>query len=696
MKSEIKKIQMTWKQKIDLLVPYVKKKVIEQIKAVALIIIYLVLFQTLILGIAIAEAGLIASGIAIVVFGLAFFMEGLFLGLMPLGEVIGVKLPQKSGLFVILVFSFILGVGVTFAEPAIGVLKAAGAFVKAWDAPLLFLLLNKYSNYLVYAVGIGVGMAVVSGMLRFIYNWSLKPFLYGGVVILTALSIWAEFNPNLRYVIGLAWDCGGVTTGPVTVPLVLALGIGISRIVSKGSSELSGFGVVTLASLFPIFTVIICGTLFLNKVPVPTVEKLFFTDPSIQEKSKYLFVSDIEYKGYALKNASPETLITLLGGKEQMLDFIEKIKNTDSMRKIIFGSEDIAVFERWLIDNGTQEQKLKVFGNIENINNTVKKYFFTEQKFLNVNDLITRNFFASMQAIIPLVIFLIIILMIILREKLPQPDEVFLGVVFSVIGMLLFNIGIELGLAKLGNQVGSKLPSSFKSIELVESKKIITNFDESVMQTAITPSGEKEKIFYIKNNNQYERVPYKNTEYDPISKTYIYTPIKSPMFGVEKSFGGYLIAILFAFVMGYGATLAEPALNALGLTVEELTVGTFKKSLLMQTVAIGVGIGISAGLAKIIWNIPLIWILVPPYAILMYLTKVSSEEYVNIGWDSAGVTTGPITVPLVLALGLGIGNQINVVEGFGILATASAFPILSVLSVGLYVNYKRKKMQATE
>ncbi|HPN32379.1 MAG TPA: DUF1538 family protein, partial [bacterium] len=117
--------------------------------------------------------------------------------------------------------------------------------------------------------------------------------------------------------------------------------------------------------------------------------------------------------------------------------------------------------------------------------------------------------------------------------------------------------------------------------------------------------------------------------------------------------------------------------------------------LLMQTVAIGVGAGIAAGLAKIIWNIPLVWIIAPPYALLIYISKISSEEYVNIGWDSAGVTTGPITVPLVLAMGLGVGNQINVVEGFGILASASVFPILAVLSVGLYVNYKRKKMQET-
>jgi hypothetical protein len=136
--------------------------------------------------------------------------------------------------------------------------------------------------------------------------------------------------------------------------------------------------------------------------------------------------------------------------------------------------------------------------------------------------------------------------------------------------------------------------------------------------------------------------------------------------------------------------MAEPALNALGLAVEEITVGTFKKTLLMQAVALGVGVGITLGVMKIIWSIPLVYLLAPSYTLLLFVSKLSTEEFVNIGWDSAGVTTGPVTVPLVLAMGLGIGTQVGVVEGFGILAMASVCPILSVLSVGLSVTRKRK------
>lgn len=115
-----------------------------------------------------------------------------------------------------------------------------------------------------------------------------------------------------------------------------------------------------------------------------------------------------------------------------------------------------------------------------------------------------------------------------------------------------------------------------------------------------------------------------------------------------------------------------------------------KKSLLIQSVALGVGAGIMLGVAKIIWNIPLFWLLGPLYLLLLLVTRFSTEEFVNIGWDSAGVTTGPITVPLVLSMGLGIGAQVGVVEGFGILATASVCPILTVLGMGIVVNYRRK------
>lgn len=656
-------LKITANQKIGLLVPYIKKRIMAQVQAVALIVIYLICFQTIVLNIAISEAAIVATGISVVVLGLAFFMEGLFLGLMPLGEVIGIKLPQKTKLPTILTFAFILGIGATFAEPAIGILKAAGVYVKAWDAPLLFLILNKYSNYLVYSVGAGVGIAVLFGMLRFLYGWSLKPFIYILVGLLSAFSVWALFEPNMKFLTGLAWDCGAVTTGPVTVPLVLALGIGICRIASSGTSESSGLGVVTLASLFPILAVLSLGAFYLHHVPQPMEEAKFFAGEN-RSKVLNLFNDKNEMIGYALQNAQANSQIALFdGSQEKMLEFIGKLKTDPILRKAVLGKE-----------------ALTNYSCVKNIQTSPV-------------DVLLRNGKAAVQAIIPLTIFFFLVLFLVLRDKLPRPDEIILGIILAVVGMGLFNVGIELGLSKLGNSVGSNIPSSFTKISLINERQTIINFNEDIVQTAIKPNGEKEKFFYANIKNEYVPIPFVQSAYNASNKQYIYTPTKGPLFGEEKGILGFFVVLLFAFIMGYGATLAEPALNALGVKVEELTVGTFEKSLLIQAVASGVGIGMLLGVVKIIWNVPLVYLSIPPYLLLLIITKISTEEFVNIAWDSAGVTTGPITVPLVLAVGLGIGKQVNVVEGFGMLSLASVCPILAVLTVGLYVNKKRKAMR---
>jgi hypothetical protein len=142
---------------------------------------------------------------------------------------------------------------------------------------------------------------------------------------------------------------------------------------------------------------------------------------------------------------------------------------------------------------------------------------------------------------------------------------------------------------------------------------------------------------------------------------------------------------VFAFIAGYGATLAEPALNALSQTVEDVTAGAFKKWLLAQAVAVGVGLGLAVGLAKIIFDWPITYLVIPGYLLLALLTLLSDEKYVNIGWDSAGVTTGEITVPLVLAMGLGVGVAVGVPDGFGMLTMASIGPILTVLVLGMFI-----------
>lgn len=610
-------LQLGFRDSLKILMPYVREIFFEQFRNVWFIIVYLMLFQTLILNLPIVFASMIMLGVVIVIIGLMLFMEGLRLGLMPLGETIGAVLPRNSPLKLILAFSFFLGIGVTFAEPAIGVLRLAGAGIAAHQAPLLYSLLNDFPDQLVTAVGIGVGFAVMLGILRFFFAWSLKTLVIPLVLTLLGLSIFMYQDPILRPILSLAWDCGAVTTGPVTVPLVLALGIGVCRIVGDDQTSNAGFGIVTLASLMPILAVLLLAL-------------VHFYNNDYYGQSNYISEHSIEDSKIPLEQDAIDTPREHFT-EDELKDFINNGFVPKNHRLRFSGGNARLENGRIVLDDPTLiiEKKPDIRTRvIEDTQWDPKKNVWHELR---------SAFLLSAQAIIPLCLFLFLTLWWVLPDKPRIDTELKIGLAFSVIGMTLFILGISLGLTPLGQQLGSNVPGTFATI-----------------------------------------IPW---GMDDIAK---------PLF--ESTVIGKLVAVLFGFLLGYGATLAEPALNALGKTVERITVGSFRKRLLMQSVAIGVGLGIAMGVYMLTHNIPLMFFLIPPYLLLIVLTLLSSEEFVNFAWDSAGVTTGPITVPLVLAMGLGIGNNIpGVMDGFGILALASVGPIITVLTVGLLVSRARQQ-----
>ncbi len=611
---------------LRLLLPYVLRNLREQLRAIWFIVVYLLLFQILVLGLPVVHAAMIGIGIGIVALGLMFFMEGLRLGLMPLGETIGAVLPRHSSLGVILGFAFLLGLGATFAEPAIAVLRSAGAGVHPEQSPLLYSLLNDFSAQLVAVVGVGVGLAVVLGVLRFFLNWSLKTLVLPLVTLLCIITLYAHNHGALQPVLGLAWDCGAVTTGPVTVPLVLALGIGVCRIIGDGDSGHAGFGIVTLASLFPVLAVMLLGIWHVERQDYygqPHYAGTLLSAAADSADRSGSGAAHIADTPVAASGFDVTDLETLLAQGRPPADYRLRFQ----------GGEPVLVDGRielrgatLVLEKGRERQARLLDGQ-------------NWDPALALRDEIAAGISGALRAVLPLCLFLLLTLRLILPEPLRNRNEIMIGIGFALVGMGLFLLGIRLGLTPLGSQLGSNVPLSF---------------------AALTPWGGEGLL--------------------------------PPLF--ESTTLGKLVAAVFAFFLGYGATLAEPALNALGATVEKITVGAFRKSLLMQTVAIGVGAGIALGVVKIAFNIPLEFLLIPPYVLLLLLTAISSEEFVNFGWDSAGVTTGPITVPLVLAMGLGIGANVpGVTDGFGVLALASVGPIISVLSVGLLVTRARRAEQ---
>ncbi len=619
MKNTKSHIDLSLSEKLNILWPYIAENFLAQLKSIWFIVAYLAVFQVLVLGLPIVYTAMISVGIFIVILGLMFFMEGLRLGLMPLGETIGAILPRNTPLWGVLLFAFILGLGATFAEPAIAVLRSAGAGVRAEQAPLLFSLLNDFTGELVSVVGVGVGIAVLLGVLRFYRNWSLKLLILPILSLLIVLTLFANAIPELKAILGLAWDCGAVTTGPVTVPLVLALGIGVCRILGDGDTSNAGFGIVTLASLFPILAVLLLSFYhFVNNDFVGAENyrggyEFVLDEPRENDRTQALFVdqnavfSVPEFKAY-------------LSTGELEADYMVEYRGGD---KQLVNGEIVLTDAQIVLKKSSPPTPALLSDEIWNPEVSIG------------NDLRT-SLFSSVRAIIPLSLFLLASLWLIMylnKERLKISQEIIIGLAFALIGMTLFMLGLSLGLTPLGSQLGGNIPTAFASL---------------------TPWGAEQG------------------------------GVVEAKFSSEHT--GKLVAVIFAFFLGYGATLAEPALNALGNTVEKVTVGAFKKSLLMHSVAFGVGLGIAAGVTKIAFNLPLVNLLIPPYVLLLVLTCISSEEFVNFGWDSAGVTTGPITVPLVLAMGLGVGAAVpGVSDGFGILALASVGPIITVLTVGLIV-----------
>ena len=119
-----------------------------------------------------------------------------------------------------------------------------------------------------------------------------------------------------------------------------------------------------------------------------------------------------------------------------------------------------------------------------------------------------RNFVSAIRAIVPLTIFLLALLYFVLREKLRRADEIFLGLTFAIIGMTIFGGGIELGLAKMGDQVGSNLPVSFTEMEVPGGQRLIRGFDESLVYQSLTPKGETEEFFFLNENGKPAAIVY--------------------------------------------------------------------------------------------------------------------------------------------------------------------------------------------
>jgi hypothetical protein len=216
------------------------------------IILVIAVFQLLVLRQPFPELLNVIVGLMLVILGLALFILGLEIGLFPIGEAMAVAFAYKGSLFWLLLFGFGLGFSTTIAEPAlIAVTKEAaavaanGKFIGSDPASMA-----SYALGLRITVALSVGVAIVVGLIRILKGWPVHFLIIGGYVVVMIMTVFAP-----KEIVGIAYDSGGVTTSTVTVPLVTALGLGLSETVPGRNPALDGFGLIAFASVFPMMTV---------------------------------------------------------------------------------------------------------------------------------------------------------------------------------------------------------------------------------------------------------------------------------------------------------------------------------------------------------------------------------------------------------------------------------------------------------
>jgi Protein of unknown function (DUF1538) len=234
------------------------KSLLDSLRDLAPIILVIAFFQLVVLQQPIPDLAGLLGGTLLVTLGLTFFINGLEMGLFPIGESMAQAFSQKGSVFWLLLFAFTLGFSTTVAEPALIAVAAEAAKVAANGGMIESSkqAMQSYATGLRLTVAISVGIAIVIGVLRILKGWPIHYLIiggYAGIVIMTA------FAPSS--IIGIAYDSGGVTTSTITVPLVTALGVGLASSIRGRNPMVDGFGLIAFASLTPMIFVMGYGML---------------------------------------------------------------------------------------------------------------------------------------------------------------------------------------------------------------------------------------------------------------------------------------------------------------------------------------------------------------------------------------------------------------------------------------------------
>jgi len=223
----------------------------EVIIALIPLIILVIIFQVFFLRLPKEYLLNIIKGLFLTFIGLSLFLQGVKMGFLPAGEAMGFALGSKSYNWIIIPIGFVLGFVATFAEPAVRILNYEVEKVSSGYIPQQIML---------YTLSLGVGLAVALSMARVLFGLPLWYFIVTGYILAFILI---RFSNDTF--ISIAFDSGGVATGPMTVTFIMAFVIGISKSIESRDPLLVGFGMIAFVALTPILSVLLLGLIYRRK-----------------------------------------------------------------------------------------------------------------------------------------------------------------------------------------------------------------------------------------------------------------------------------------------------------------------------------------------------------------------------------------------------------------------------------------------
>jgi len=241
----------------------------------------------------------------------------------------------------------------------------------------------------------------------------------------------------------------------------------------------------------------------------------------------------------------------------------------------------------------------------------------------------------TLRDIAPIIIMLLFFQFIILRAPLIAPMRVLRGFAYVILGMVFFLMGLQEAIFPLGEVMARQLT------------------DATLIYEATGRSAD-------------------HVQWDSYGWVYV-----------------------FAFAIGLSTTLAEPALIAVGMKAEKLSAGSISAWGLRMAVSLGVAVGVMIGCYRIVTGTELWMYITAVYVIVITQTVFAPRMIIPLAYDSGGVTTSTVTVPLLAALGLGLASSIPgrspLIDGFGLIAFASVFPIMSVMAYAWFSEFVEKR-----